>query len=212
MTDQTPFLGNVPLPFGYKEMTLLTSYPPFGHTGMIKSYPLIFDRLFGNPMASITSGKSFSSGEAPKMAEKTGAFSYCHMTPLNDLGVATGASQFLRPFHHRKMGTMIEKDLLKSNGSAEKSFLMASLPETALITHFRPGFSPVSSGYIFGHRGYGLELTLQLRLDAGWEMTITAGDVFMLRGLPVVIVRLHVMAGETELRGKRVLKSDESQD
>jgi hypothetical protein len=115
------------------------------------------------------------------------------MFALHDPGVTAGAAQPMAPLHLTYVCVVIEKDvILEDHFPVGKPLRMTSLLETNCVVHFRSRSGVIGVGNILQYIGRYEGCRI-------W-MTCYAPDVAMRGSLPLLVVRLDVMANGAGLR------------
>ncbi len=202
MTVHAVFKRHCPVAYYHLAVTLLAGDVMLDGKGMVVTHQLL-GSLNRCVVAVGAVGRGFRVLSL-EMAEKTGAGGDSDMLPLNDLGMAAGAAEFLTPAKFGQMGSVVEQYfLLELDLALQQTLIVAASPETAFIGNLRPGLGPpVTMSRIFNQLLQTLDLALERGKYPRRVVADNAGHITVRRKLPGPVKRLHVMAGVAEFRAR----------
>jgi hypothetical protein len=135
-----------------------------------------------------------------EMTQEARALRDGDVLPLNYLGVAARAAQFLLAAHLEQMGPVIKEHVLEDFAAHQEALFVAAGAQARLVGDLSPRVSPVRPGEVFDDHGEGFVFLLKFCGDPRRDVALDAGDIVVRRGLPRFIVGLHDMARPAERR------------
>jgi hypothetical protein len=186
-------LGDLALASGHFHVALVAGHADLQVGGVAEGIAFVGDHIGGSLVARGASRYGLASGRTLEVAKETDLLGHGDVLALDNLAVARGAVELLSAADLGYVVSVVEEDiLLEKDLSLKEALLVASFLKTGRIGHFGPrpgivGAEPVAEG------GGGNE---------AWSdgVAVDTGNLVVARGLPLLVVGLHVVASEAEAR------------